>query len=111
MSYYFTETLSDIERQKLENLSQDKVLLDAINKVFLTVMYQQGTVGEKVKSPMYNAALAIVTNNEGADNTKLGEDLRALYQGLSQVEIGMKSLREDFLPESKKEAVKENKAR
>lgn len=110
MEKLLKDVLTPTEIERLEVLMADDVMFGAVRKVMLSSMYTQGTTDSLGQSSMYNSALALVTNKENATNEELGMDLRALYQGLSQLELGLGELMKFKKVESTVPA-KENKAR
>ena len=104
--------LSEIERTKIEIFNQDTILVNAIRKVLLKSIYDNGTLRKDVPpDPTRNAALALaalaIKGNGVVSNSDLGEDLRGLMQGISLLENGLSQLAKIT---SKKEDKPENKA-
>jgi len=83
--------LSQTELDKLKLFVQDDVLLEAVKKVLLAGVYDQGILkpSEPAKAKL-NFALAIANNTW--DNEKIGEELRAAYKGVTFVELGFDEL-------------------
>lgn len=89
--------LSDIERTKIESFNADPILVNAIRKVLLTSIYDNGTLKKDVApDPTRNAALGLamvaVTGKASISNAELGEDLRGLAQGVQLLEQGLAHL-------------------
>lgn len=87
--------LSKVEQDKIAVFNNDKVLFEAIKKVILKGVYSQGTLSpDKPANPMLNAALGLVaqTQNGVIANERLGEDLRAFFEGAKMVEVGFAEL-------------------
>lgn len=88
--------LSDIERTKIELFNQDTILVNAIRKVLLAVMYSNGTLKKDIEpDPTRNGALSLAimaVNGNDISNEKLGEDLRGMAQGVSLLELGLTQL-------------------
>ena len=89
--------LSDIEKTKIEMFNQDPILVNAIRKVLLKSIYDNGTLRKDVApDPTRNAALALAAlaiKGQGVvTNADLGEDLRGLMQGVSLLEQGLAHL-------------------
>jgi hypothetical protein len=85
---YIDSFLDDNERNKLTQFWDDEVMREAVRKVLLAGLYQNGTLREKSKpNPLYNGAFSLVAN-EGrkVSNEQIGEDLRTLWQGLNALE-------------------------
>lgn len=89
--------LSDIEREKIIAFNNDEVMTEAVKKVLLAAVYNNGTLraGEKIDS-LKNGALGLaflaLSGRAVITNEQLGEDLRALSHGLNTVESGFKEL-------------------
>ena len=91
------EYLSDIEIAKIESFVSDEVMVEAIRKVLLASMYQNGTLRKDVKAnPLTNSALALVSmasSGRGVvSNEDLGQDLRGLFHGIQALEAGLTEL-------------------
>lgn len=89
--------LSDIEKLKLEQLSQDNITLGALRKVFLFGIYYNGTLkkGEN-PNPLLNFALSLDKENVRT-NEQLGAVLRAAQEGIWSIETAFKEI-EQFKP-------------
>ncbi|MFA6897239.1 MAG: hypothetical protein WCQ96_03065 [Patescibacteria group bacterium] len=86
-------TLSDIEIEKIEHLCKDEVLVEAMKKVLLSAIYENGTLRNGIKAdPTRNAAFAAVANYPGMSDEQIGSDLRAQWAGVSALENGIKKL-------------------
>lgn len=103
------EYLSQLEKDKIMNFNQDEALVEAVRKVLLASIYQNGTLREDFKTePTKNAALGLaflaISGRGTVSNEDLGADLRGLAQGVSLLENGLKELskikREDTSVES-----------
>lgn len=87
--------LSKVEQDKIAAFNNDKVLFEAIKKVVLKGVYNQGILEkDKPATPMFNAALGLVaqTQNGVISNEDLGADLRAFFEGAKMVEMGFDQL-------------------
>lgn len=89
--------LSDIEKDKIINFNNDEVLVNAVRKVLLAVMYDNGTLRKDLApDPLKNGALGLAFLAIGGkgvvSNADLGEDLRGLAQGVSLLENGLNQL-------------------
>lgn len=84
--------LNDIEKQKVTAFVSDEIMMNAIKKVFLYGIYQNGTLkpGEKPE-PLKNFALSLAFDPKYT-NEELGADLRASAHGISFVEKGFNQL-------------------
>lgn len=83
------ENLSPKERVLLERLAEDKYTIEALRKLFLGVIYEQGITG---KDPLNNFALALVASKKDATDEELGSDLRGKWQGINFLESGFEIL-------------------
>lgn len=108
----FDQILSDQEKAKLEAFAKDRTLLEAVRKVLLFGIYNNGTLkpGEKV-DPGQNFALSLAFANDGTlSDEQIGQDVRAAVRGIRLVEGAFKEF-EKFAPKSAKpEKVGLNKA-
>lgn len=91
------EFLSAQEQAKIAAFNQDEVLSEAVKKVLLAAIYDNGTLRASLKAnPRKNAALSLAFLAIGGGgivtNADLGEDLRGLAQGISLVEKGFEQL-------------------
>lgn len=91
------EYLSQLELEKIANFNQDEVLKNAVRKVLLASIYQNGTLRKDIKpDPLKNAALGLaslaISGRGVVSNADLGEDLRGLMQGVSLLESGFNEL-------------------
>lgn len=89
--------LSDIEKEKIANFNADPVLVNAVRKVLLESIYNNGTLRADVKpEPLRNAALSLallaMSGKGVVTNADLGEDLRGLAQGVNLLEQGLAQL-------------------
>lgn len=86
--------LSDIEREKIALFNEDSILREAVKKVLLKGIYENGTLrAGKPADPLQNFALAIAFDPQYS-NEQLGADLRASASGISLLEQGFKKLLE-----------------
>jgi hypothetical protein len=93
----FDDILTDLEKTKIEQFCADPEMVEAVRKVMLTTIYNQGVlVKGKKADPLHNAALGIVFRTVRAetvvDNEKLGEDLRGMAHGINFLESGFERL-------------------
>lgn len=92
------EILTDQEKDKVMQFIADEVMAEAVKKVLLQAIYEQGSVkkGKNVE-PLKNAALALVfktVRNEAViTNEALGADLRAMAHGINFLEVGFDRLK------------------
>lgn len=105
------EILTDQEIDKLITFKEDEVMFEAVRKVLLAGIYSNGTLRQGVESnPLKNAALALVsTADKDTSNERLGEDLRALWEGVKALEMGLQHIK-DYRRKDTTETVEENPA-
>lgn len=89
--------LSDIEKDKIINFNSDEVLVNAVRKVLLASIYNNGTLrADMAPDPLKNGALALaflaISGSGTVSNDDLGADIRGLAQGVSLLENGLKEL-------------------
>jgi len=101
MKEYTDSFLNETEKELLSLFYENEIMREAVKKVLLAGIYQNGTLkpGEPAK-PVYNAAFSLVANRD-ANNEQIGADLRAMWEGVRVVENAFNSL-----SEYKKEAPK-----
>jgi hypothetical protein len=103
------EILSEIERDKVINFAQDKMLFQAVKKYVLAVAYKQGVIekgGEHRGTVNFALNLAWpATQPNGMPRTdeELGQNLRAMTYAIQLVESGFKELAEMQKPSELKE--------
>lgn len=100
--------LNETEKELLTYLQDDKATLDALKKLMMNSIYEQGVVKSgAMHDPLHNWALSLATRD--VSNEQLGSDLRAAAQGILFVQIAFKDLA-NFKPEVEK-VEKSNPAR
>lgn len=84
--------LNDIEKEQIEAFYKNEVMREAVKKVLLAGIYQNGTLkaGEKAE-PNKNFALYLASQ-PGIANEVLGADLKAAAEGIRVVETAFKEL-------------------
>lgn len=110
----FEDILTDEDRAKIFQFNSDPVLVEAVRKVLLSVIYSQGVIKKgKDSSPLQNASLSLVfktVRKEAViDNEKLGEELRGMAVGLNYLEVGLENLSK-IKPKGKEEEPQGNPA-
>ncbi len=89
--------LSDIEKDKIINFNSDEVLVNAVRKVLLASIYDNGTLRKDLApEPLKNGALGLaflaISGKGVVTNDDLGADIRGLAQGISLLENGLNQL-------------------
>ena len=100
--------LTDVEKEKIIVFNQDEKMVEAVRKVMLASIYNNGTLRKGHKAePLKNGALGLAflaLNGQAiASNEQLGEDLRAYAQGVNLLEGGFKELEKITKEEKPKE--------
>lgn len=94
------EILTELEQDKVQQFYEDVIMREAVRKILLRGLYQNGTLKAGVApDPKQNFALAMA-NNPNATNESLGAELRGAYWGITILEQAF-----DKLSEIKKSAV------
>lgn len=110
----YKEVLNDIEKSKIIAFNNDPVMKEAVKKILLAGLYENGTLkpGESA-DPLKNFALTRVFKSYitgiPVTNEELGADLRASAVGIKLLEGGFDEIAK-FKEETPKEAEKENPA-
>lgn len=88
--------LTDQEIDKLAAFNQDEVMFEAVRKVILAAIYSNGTLRKGIEAnPLQNAALALVSQaDSNITNEKIGADLRAFWEGVKALEMGLSKIQE-----------------
>lgn len=95
--------LSEIEREKIVSFNEDLVLVNAVRKVLLEAIYNNGVLRKNCPpDPTRNAALGMARLSgqilqtgqviPPISNEELGADLRALSEGVNLLEQGLLQL-------------------
>src|SRR3990167_10165736 len=86
--------LSDIEKEKLRQFVEDEVQLEAVKKVLLFNIYNNGVLkAGQPAEPLRNFALSIFDQmRAGVDDDKLGRTLRGMCEGIYYLETGLKDI-------------------
>lgn len=101
--------LDELERDKIRTFVSDRTMFEAVKKVFLASVYQNGTlIAGKPAEHLKNFALALAFDR-GVSNEQLGADLRACAEGVRMIEGAIREL--EKLSEQPREATERtNKA-
>lgn len=111
--------LNDIEKDEVRKFAENSVAFNAVKKVILEGLYNQGRLeAGKPADPLKNFMLGHISTPKGTtpapilmkDDKGLGEDIRALMQGVSLLVDGFETL-ESFVDKQAPEVKKVNKAR
>lgn len=89
------EYLTDLEKVKIETFCDDKDMFDAVKKVLLQHIYDQGVLkAGQAHNPLKNRAFALAqhaTENPMTDEV-LGQHIRGLWEGVNALETGYAEL-------------------
>jgi hypothetical protein len=93
------EFLSDNEKVLLGVFYKNVELREAVKKVLLFGLYNNGTLKKgKSADPLRNAAFNLVAHRGDYSNEQIGSDLRALWEGVNALESAF-ALISGFVPE------------
>lgn len=107
------EILDDQEKLAVQMFIDNKVQHEAVKKVLLFGLYNNGTLQKGKKAdPLANFTLGLVANAAELKltNEDLGEQLRSAWEGIQMIEIGWNGL-SLYKKESEPLPKKENPAR
>lgn len=103
--------LSDQEKQSIEAFCNNEVMYNAVKKVILSGIYEQGTLKEDEKpNPLENAAfhLASLSVKNPIPDEMLGQHIRGMFAGINSLELGFNKLK--TFKQEKKAKEEENPA-
>lgn len=108
---YIKGILDDREKSLLKDAAKNETLMEAIKKVVLAAVYNNGTLkpGEAA-NPLRNFMLASSTRRDEMTNEQIGAQTRAIRDALEVVEIGFAYV-DNFKYNEPKVENKPNKAR
>lgn len=95
LANYFSESLTEEEKTKIEFFCKDEVLLGAVKKVLLQAIYTCGTVKKGYEiDPQINGAfsLASLAVNNPIPDSEIGAGVRAQWAGINYLKNGFDSL-------------------
>lgn len=87
--------LNEIEFEELQKFLNNQTLKNAVKKVLLTGIYNDGTLRAGLEpNPNKNFILGFASNQvgTGASNELLGADVRAVIEGIRMIEVGYANL-------------------
>lgn len=103
--------LNDLEQAAIAQFMSFDTMREAVKKVLLTGIYEHVYGPGEAVDPMKNRALWFVSNNPSLTDEVIGQNNRALYQGLNALQVGFDKLAEYKKVDSTAEPTKKNKAR
>lgn len=105
------EYLNELEQQAIVRFNSDTIMSNAVKKVLLDVIYNQGILSKGEKpNVLKNFALMKVSQRE-VNNEELGADLRAIWEGCNLLENGFNQLAQIKMPEQPDPAENPNPAK
>lgn len=86
--------LDDQEKQAIDRFNKDDVMKEAVRKVLLAGLYENGVLKKKkAASPLYNFALSLANGSNGEfTDEQIAKRLRAQWEGILAVEKGFTEL-------------------
>ena len=91
---FLNSILDEQEQTYIKEFCQNERMVEAIRKVMLAGLYEQGVLKKHKKADsLSNIALALVANRGDISNEQLGEDLRAFWQGLNYLELAFENIK------------------
>ena len=114
--------LNEAEKAALRGFVENELQFNAVKKVLLSPLYEQGTLkqGVAVDQPLYNWAVGVTLNqrtdiygkpkDDPSDYEKIGQRIFAIVEGLNFIEGGFKEL-EKYKKIEEKETKNVNEAR
>lgn len=102
--------LTEIEKQALIKLANNKQTMTALKKVLLRPVYDGVLKEGQEADPTKNYILAVLGNVKSIDDKYIGQLVRATIEGISLVETGLNTIEALAKPVSKEEE-KVNEAR
>lgn len=91
--------LSDQEKDLLKSFYKNETMREAVKKVILFGLYNNGVLKPGDKSDaLRNAAFNLVSNRGENTNEQIGADLRAMWEGVNALENAY-DLIASFIPE------------
>jgi len=91
------EILTPTQIEKVERMCADEELMDAVQKVILSSIYNQGTLMQgKKANPLHNFSwtLAEVATSNPVTDEIIGQHIRGQWSGVRLLEIGFNQLKE-----------------
>jgi hypothetical protein len=90
---YIDEFLTEIEREAIIRFNSDVLMKGAVKKVLLRSIHIHGTqrAGEPC-NPLINRAFALASHVGEHNNEEIGQDVRALWEGINALEDGFQLL-------------------
>lgn len=108
--------ITEVEEVEIRKFINNKIAYNAIKKVLLSPVYDEGVlkpkeeVGDPLKNFALNRASNAIQTNPGITNEMLGEDIRANAQACRLVELGFQQL-EEYKDVEKPKEEEDNPAR
>jgi hypothetical protein len=85
--------LSELECEEIAKFNKNTIMREAVRKVLLSAIYENGTLREGMPAdPLRNVAFSLAASRGDFSNERLGQDLRAVWEGVNLLESGMGQL-------------------
>jgi hypothetical protein len=106
---YWDSILDEQEQTHLQRFVENEGMYEAVRKALLYGLYQQGTLKKGKKSDtISNIAFGLMFEGDNPSNEKLGEKLRALWEGINYVEGSLEDIKKySVKAENKQEKINE----
>lgn len=101
---YLDGFLNDLEKTKLEQFNLDPVMKNAVRKVLLAGLYENGTLKKGAPTdPLINPVLAIVQNAKAGKLSKeqIGQEVSAYLEGVLALELAFTDIAKYTTTETK----------
>ncbi len=89
--------LTEVEISKVEQFCSDEAMFEAVKKVLLSSVYYNGAIkkGEKfeAKNQAFNLISQAYASGQEVSNEVLGQEVRALFEGVNALEQGFAQLK------------------
>lgn len=84
---YLDSILDEQEQTQIKRFVENEKLKEAVKKALLAGLYEQGTLKKyKPADSLSNIAFGLLFEGDNPNNEKLGEKVRALWEGVRNIE-------------------------
>lgn len=105
------EYLSDIEREKISSFNDDTILKEALRKILLAGIYENGTLTPGIPAnPRKNWALSFGAVDRGVSDAEIGQNVRAYAWAINAVESAFQRVEEIKVEANREVKKKKNPA-
>ena len=103
--------MDEQEQTQIKKFVENEKMKQAVRKALLAGLYQQGTIQKYKKADsLSNVAFGLLFEGDNPNNEKLGEKVRALWEGIRNIENAFDSL-EGYANDEKGQSKEVNLAR